>query len=60
MRIRVGDSISVKPSLYISKDGQSFIDKHISGKVVYVNKRHRYFTVEYQLAGGKIRESFKF
>lgn len=60
MRIRVGDTVSIKPSLYISKDGQSFVDKHVRGKVTYVNRRHRYFTVEYQLTGGRIRESFKF
>lgn len=60
MIVFVGDTVSIKPSLYVAKDGQSFVDKHVSGKIVYVNRRHRYFTVEYQLAGGKIRESFKF
>ena len=59
MKIHVGDSISIKPFIYFHKDGQS-LNKHVRGKVVYVNKRHRYFTVEYQLAGGRLRESFKF
>ena len=60
MIVFVGDTVSVKPSIYISKDGNSTVDKHVRGKVVYVNRRHRYFTVEYKLTGGRIRESFKF
>lgn len=60
MIVFVGDTVSIKPSIYVSKDGQSFVDKRIRGKIVYVNRRHRYFTVEYQLTGGRIRESFKF
>lgn len=60
MKVHVGDTISVKPYIHFSKDGQSFTNKRVRGKVIYVNKRHRYFTVEYPVTGGKLRESFKF
>ena len=32
----------------------------VTGKVVYVNRKHRYFTAEYGWEGSKQRESFKF
>lgn len=35
-------------------------NKMQKGKIVYVNPRHKYFTVEYIYHGNKQRESFKF
>ena len=32
----------------------------VTGKVVYVNRKHRFFTAEYGWEGSKQRESFKF
>ena len=31
-----------------------------SGTVIYINKPHKYFTVEFDWHGQKMRESFKF
>lgn len=33
---------------------------HVTGRVVYVNREHGYFTAEYGWEGSKQRESFKF
>lgn len=34
--------------------------EYVTGRVVYVNQKHRYFTAEYGWEGSKQRESFKF
>jgi len=32
----------------------------IKAEVVYINFRHGWFTAEFKLSGGKVKESFKF
>ena len=32
----------------------------VTGKVIYIHATHRFFTVEYELYGQRLRENFKF
>lgn len=54
---QIGDTIQARPfGLELWKDSP----RVYTGKIIYVNRRHRYYTVQFQLAGGVIRESYKF
>ncbi len=61
----VGEPYSWKPCAYEGIYGAQDLrsargtDK-LNGRVVYVNREHRYFTAEAQIFGYKLRESFKF
>lgn len=61
MIIEVGARVFEAPSVAADKfHFNSNENKEIEGTVVYVNKKHRYYTVEFKAPGGKFRESFKF
>lgn len=32
----------------------------VTGRIVYINRAHRFFTAEYELNGYRLKESFKF
>ena len=64
MKIEVGEKIRITPMGFLGEHEKcsdlykSVKDKE--GTIVYVNREHRYFTVEYDFGGGRtIRESFK-
>lgn len=57
----LGLKASFIPYPLLTKEGNTLdITKPVTGKVVYENRRHKYFTVEYQNEGVTLRESFKF
>lgn len=55
--IKVGQELKLKPSVF---KGMLFSGEALPCKVVYVNRRHRYFTAEFTCPGGKFRESFRY
>lgn len=56
---QIGDTVYLVPYVNLDKKGQTD-DKPIPGKVVYINRPHRFFTAEFSYPSGSIRESFKF
>ncbi len=48
--INLGDTVSVTP--------ETFGKGKRRGVVVYIHPRNRFFTAEFELPGGKVRESF--
>lgn len=58
-RKAVGDVVSFIPAAFVNYlDAETAL--RLSGRVIYVNEAHRYFTVEAPCHGYKIRESFIF
>lgn len=55
MTIRPGETVHLKPTVVTNMESRT-----VKGKVVYINRKHRYFTAEFTFPGGKFRESFKF
>ena len=41
-------------------DEQTIKEKSVIGKVIYVNRQHKQFTVKYPCGGTKQKETFKF
>lgn len=58
----IGEPFSWKPTAFEGASGIRSFEKlaRVSGRVVYINKAHHYFTVEAEAHGCKLRESFKF
>lgn len=48
------------PHVYVDKNGMKLLEEDCPCKVVYINRKHRFFTVEFQFPGGAVRESFKY
>lgn len=55
MKIRPGEIVHLKPTVVSHME-----ERTVKGKVVYINRKHRYFTAEFSFPGGKFREAFKF
>lgn len=60
--MNIGDTYTWTPGAFEGASGICSFEKlaRVSGRVVYINKAHRYFTVEAEAHGYKLRESFKF
>ena len=60
--MNIGDTYSWTPAAFEGASGIcSFVKlARVSGRVAYINERHRYFTAEADIHGCKLRESFKF
>ncbi len=59
MNIRIGTEMELVPFINTYKvDGRP--GKKLPCKVVYINRPHRYFTVEFKFTNGGFRESYKF
>lgn len=61
----IGEPWSWTPCAYETQfeeqDPRSIRKKNsVTGKIVYINEAHRYFTAEAEVYGYKLRESFKF
>lgn len=58
----IGDTHSWTPAAFEGTSGICSFEKlsTVHGRIVYINERHRYFTVEAEVNGIKLRESFKF
>ena len=59
MKIRIGTQLQMVPTINIYKN-QSNDTKKLPCTVVYINREHRFFTVEYKFLYGSFRESYKF
>lgn len=57
--IKVGQNVKFNQFKHGAQTGTADIPSMVTGKVIYVNKQHRYFTVEYE-CGGTWKMSFKF
>ena len=60
MSYYIGQKLRMIPNAHVDKLGYLLMEKDYPCKVVYVHNEHRYFTVEFEFPGGKIRESYKF
>lgn len=60
--MNIGDTYSWKPAAFEGASGICSFEKlaRVSGRVVYINEAHRYFTAEADINGQKLGESFKF
>lgn len=59
----IGEPFSWKPVAFEGSNGiMSVTTKETTahGRVVFINAAHRYFTVEADINGKRLRESFKF
>lgn len=54
---RAGDMIQAWPAAF---ERWANVPHTLPGKIIYVNRRHRYYQVEFQVSGQTIRESYKF
>lgn len=56
---KVGDKINFTPACW--QDGVALgMARSISGRISYVNEKHRYYTAEGQCGKYIVRESYKF
>ena len=64
----VGDRIEFVPSAFVTESktvspeiiARLRMAYSLSGRIVYVNREHRYYTAEAECFGRRIRESYKF
>lgn len=55
----MGEKVRFRPSAFIERDTPK-LPQAVTGTVFYINNPHRYYAVEYELYGVKLRECFKF
>ncbi len=56
--LRIGDAYRLVPSAFTEErhhTGQAY-----TGRIVYINRRHRFFTVAFTVNGVELKESIKF
>lgn len=58
----IGETYIWTPAAFEGTSGLCSFEKlrTVHGRIVYINERHRYFTVGTDINGNKLRESFKF
>ena len=54
--MKIGDTVT-RCSVSMSGDVRNSV--YITGKVVYIHPQGRFFVMEAQLPGGKVREAFR-
>lgn len=64
--MQIGDKVRFIPSGFGAEQTKSPLPgkkdpppRYVTGKVVYINLAHRYYTAEYEVFGITLRESFK-
>lgn len=62
--VAVGETVSFVPAAFSFGNNMTIkgeaMSKPVKGRVVYINRRHRYFTAEYKAGEKTLKESFKF
>ena len=62
--VAVGETVSFVPAAFSFGNNMTIkgeaMSKPVKGRVVYINRRHRYFTAEYKAGDKMLKESFKF
>lgn len=63
---KIGDKVCFTPTAFLGEDGgrretqKMSIPRTVTGRICYINERHRYYTAEYEVHGYKLKESIKF
>lgn len=62
---KLGDRIRFLPAAFAGERGEpgqkdNTYPREVTGRVVYINQRHRFFDVEFELNGYRLREAFKY
>lgn len=60
MSYYVGQELRMPPNVHVDRLGHLMLEKDCPCKIVYINRPHRFFTVEFEFFGRKFRESFKY
>ena len=58
--VKIGAKIKVRPGAFNERTVGHYDVVYATGTVVYINRPHKYFTVQIDLPGGSFLESFKF
>lgn len=62
--VAIGETVSFTPAAFFFGNNMTIkgeaMSKPVKGRVVYINRRHRYFTAEYAAGDQMLKESFKF
>ena len=62
--VAVGETVSFVPAAFSFGNNMTIkgeaMSKPVKGRVVYINRPHRYFTAEYKAGDQMLKESFKF
>lgn len=57
--MKIGQKVTRYPETFFEREGEKNAPKRaMPGVVVYIHPRGLYHTVEFELRGGKVRESF--
>lgn len=62
---RIGAPYTFTPAAFLMETtsvlpGRKPVSREVTGKIIYINHPHTYFTVEYEVNGYKLRQSIKF
>ena len=55
--IKIGETVTRTPCFCIDQGLPLFMQKPQTGKVIYINGKHQYYTIQYYKTG--LKESFK-
>lgn len=60
--VALGEKYRFKPSAFTNEDpgGGRPKNSQVTGRVIYIHATHRFFTVEYEVDGHRLRENFKY
>lgn len=63
--IQIGGAYSFIPEAFIGErtgtlPGRKELPRRVTGRIIYINEMHRYFTVSYEVNGYRLCESIKF
>ena len=56
MRVQLGERVRFLPPCFNRDDTENMV----TGRIVYVNRRHRYYIAEYPAGRQTLREAFKY
>ena len=57
VKIYPGMKLEVEPHVLLNRDG--CVQNKCMGKVIYINRRHKYYVVKIDTPGGSFKEAFK-
>lgn len=63
--LQIGARYRFTPSAFVGESaghipGKPDIPRAVNGRIVYINRTHRFFDVAFEVNGVKLRESIKF
>ena len=62
--VAIGETVFFTPAAFSFGNNMTIkgeaMSKPVKGRVVYINRRHRYFTAEYKAGEKMLKESLKF